>query len=173
MPRKEPLNIYAPSGFQQIFDQLMNLYGSWIQSDNYEFFVKELPVETGYIFTIEEMDVQTCPTAHTDSSIAYRLKSSDGRIMVYTGDTDYCESVVNLSRDADLLLAECSFPNEFERKGHLTPAKAGRIAEEAHVTKLVLTHFYPDCDRVDVAAQCMEEYGGEIVIAEDNMVLTV
>jgi ribonuclease BN (tRNA processing enzyme) len=51
--------------------------------------------------------------------------------------------------------------------GHLTPSLAGQIATRAGVKKLVLTHLYPECDAVDVSAQCRKTYQGPLVVAED------
>jgi ribonuclease BN (tRNA processing enzyme) len=78
-----------------------------------------------------------------------------------------------MGRGADLLVLECSFPNERKIQGHLTPKLAGKVAKEAEAKKLVLTHFYPPCDEADIISQCREEFSGEIVLAEDLMVLTL
>ncbi len=51
--------------------------------------------------------------------------------------------------------------------GHLTPSLAGRIATQAGVKKLVLTHFYPECEQVDIAKQCRKTYQGPLELAED------
>jgi ribonuclease BN (tRNA processing enzyme) len=53
--------------------------------------------------------------------------------------------------------------------GHLTPRMAGRLAARSGVRRLLLTHFYPPCDEVDVVALAAEEFAGEIFRAEDGM----
>ena len=50
---------------------------------------------------------------------------------------------------------------------------AGQIATQAGIGKLVLIHFYPECDRVDIDMQCRETYSGELVLAEDLMRLKI
>jgi len=47
------------------------------------------------------------------------------------------------------------------------------IATRASVGKLVLTHFYPECDNVDMAAQCRKTWSGPLALAEDLMTITV
>ncbi len=74
-----------------------------------------------------------------------------------------------LGRDADLLIADCSMPDEAKIEGHLTPGLAGELAAAGGVKLLVLSHFYPACDGVDVVAQCRRHYAGPIVCAEDLM----
>jgi ribonuclease BN (tRNA processing enzyme) len=38
---------------------------------------------------------------------------------------------------------------------------------------LLLTHFYPPCDAVDVVAMAAQEFSGEILRAEDGLSLSV
>jgi ribonuclease BN (tRNA processing enzyme) len=78
---------------------------------------------------------------------------------------------VGLAQGADLLVLECS--NPFKVPGHLTPAEAGRLAARAGVKRLLLTHFYPPCDEVDVVALAAQEFDGEIIRAEDGLRLEI
>jgi ribonuclease BN (tRNA processing enzyme) len=57
--------------------------------------------------------------------------------------------------------------------GHLVPSEAGTIAQQARVKKLVLTHFYPPSDEVDVAEQASRTFSGEVIRAADLMVIHV
>jgi len=117
--------------------------------------------------------VTTGPVRHSPESTAFRITGPGGRSVVYSGDTEYCDSLVSLSKGADILICEAAFPDEEKTAGHLTPSEAGMIAAGASVGKLVLTHFYPVCDHVDMAAQCRKTWSGPLVLAEDLMTLTV
>ncbi len=79
------------------------------------------------------------------------------------------DHLVGLARDSDLLICESALPDEMKTRGHLTPSLAGQIAEQSRTKKLVLTHFYPECDRVDIESQCRRAYSGPLVLAEDLM----
>ena len=72
--------------------------------------------------------------------------------MVYSGDTDYSEDLIRLAQGADLLICECSLPEEMKVEGHLVPSLAGRIASEAGCRKLLLVHLYPECEGRDIRA---------------------
>jgi len=89
--------------------------------------------------------------------------------VVYSGDTDASENLITLARDADLLICESALPDELKTEGHLTPSLAGKMAQQAGVKKLVLTHFYPECDKVDIRQQCAKTFSGEIILAKDLM----
>ena len=71
------------------------------------------------------------------------------------------------------MICESALPDDKKAPGHLTPSLAGEIATAARVGKLVLTHFYPECDAVDMAAQCRKTYQGPLVLAEDLLQLEV
>ena len=44
---------------------------------------------------------------------------------------------------------------------------------QADVQRLMLTHFYPACDKIDIAAQCRRTYKGPLMLAEDLMTVIV
>jgi ribonuclease BN (tRNA processing enzyme) len=75
--------------------------------------------------------------------------------------------------DADLLICESALPDAMRVEGHLTPSLAGRIATEARVKRLLLTHFYPECDTIDVEAECRKTYNGPLLLASDLMIVDV
>ena len=110
---------------------------------------------------------------HNPESIAYRIMSADGSTVVYSGDTDYSENLIELARDADLLICESAQPDSLQVKGHLTPSAAGEMASRAGVRKLVLTHFYPDCENADLVQECRRTYNGPVILAEDLMMIEV
>ncbi|MFB6100755.1 MAG: ribonuclease Z [Candidatus Nanohalobium sp.] len=71
------------------------------------------------------------------------VKEVPGRKVVYSGDTEKCQNMIDNSKDADLLIHEATCLNEIieDRHGHTSAKQAGEIAKEADVEDLVLTHF--------------------------------
>ncbi|MBW2620876.1 MAG: MBL fold metallo-hydrolase [Deltaproteobacteria bacterium] len=167
--RKIPLTLMAGRGFAKFYDNLKNVYGHWIELAPGLLNIVEFD-NTGYdIREFDDFKVESLPVEHNPESIAFRITSSGGTSMVYSGDTDFSENLVTLSKDADLLICESALPDELKVKGHLTPSLAGEIADRANVRKLVLTHFYPECDQVDIEKQCRKTYSGPLLLAEDLM----
>ncbi len=72
---------------------------------------------------------------------------------------------------ADILICESAMPDGFHLPGHLTPSLAGKTAAKARVRHLVLTHFYPECDGVDMAAQARNAFDGPVILARDLLLL--
>jgi len=68
-----------------------------------------------------------------------------GLKVVYSGDTAYCETLVELARGADLLIHECTFDDGAADKAaerlHATPSVAAEVALRAGARRLVLTHI--------------------------------
>ncbi len=167
--RKIPLTLMAGKGFATFYDNLKNVYGHWIELAPDLLTIVELD-NTGYdMREFDDFKVESFPVEHNPESIAYRITSPGGISTVYSGDTDFSENLVTLSKDADLLICESALPDELKVKGHLTPSLAGEIADRANVRKLVLTHFYPECDHVDIKKECRKTYSGPLLLAEDLM----
>jgi ribonuclease BN (tRNA processing enzyme) len=110
---------------------------------------------------------------HRPESLAYRIESANAFSMVYSGDTDACDSLPELAREADLFVCESALPDALKVSGHLTPALAGRYAQQARVKQLVLTHLYPECDQVDIVEQARRHYKGPVLAAKDLMTFEI
>ncbi|MGD9269010.1 MAG: MBL fold metallo-hydrolase [Desulfobacterales bacterium] len=171
--RKSPLTVGGGRGLLNFYEGLQNVYGQWIELAPGLLEIIEFDNKNADAITFEEFSVYTAPVKHNEESIAFRIASTDGYSVVYTGDTDYCESIINLAKDADLLICECALPDKLRVPGHLTPSLAGELATKAGVGNLVLTHFYPECDQADIAAECRKSYDGQLILAEDLMELEI
>ena len=167
--RNIPLTLMAGKGFEKFYDDLINVYGHWIELAPGLLTIVELDNTSYDMRVFDDFKVESLPVDHNPESIAYRITNSDGISIVYSGDTDVSENLVTLSKDADLLICESALPDELKVKGHLTPSLAGEIADRANVRKLVLTHFYPECDQVDIEKECRKTYSGPLLLAEDLM----
>jgi ribonuclease BN (tRNA processing enzyme) len=78
---------------------------------------------------------------------------------------------VDLARGADVFVCEAATPDGQKLDGHLTPALAAGYAARAGCRQLVLTHFYPPCEGVDLKAQAAARFAGDIVLARDLQTL--
>lgn len=171
--REIPLTIVAGKGFSQFYNGLKRVYGNWIELAPTLFNFAELDNNSFNTYKADTFTVESLPVEHNDESIAYRITSPGGASAVYSGDTDFTDNLITLSVNADLLICESAFPDALKVRGHLTPSLAGKIAAHAKVKKLVLTHFYPECDHADIEKECRKAYNGPLILAEDLMKLEI
>lgn len=164
-PRTEPAVLVGPPGIQSLIERLAAAYGAWVNTPDYPFTVLELA--PGATLSVGDLSLSAFKVPHTDESVAYSVESA-GRRMVYTGDTAFDEELGGWAHDSDVLLAECSLPAEMALPTHLTPQECGALARLAAPRRLVLTHFYPPVERVDIAGIVGETFAGEVVLAEDG-----
>ncbi len=95
--------------------------------------------------------------------------------IVYTGDTAPCRTIVDLSRNADILIHEATYAadmsDEAIERRHSSSIHAAIIAKQAGVKKLILTHISPryrgyDARRIEAEARSIFP---ETVLAWDLM----
>lgn len=118
--------------------------------------VEDEPVQFG------SLTVQPRLVCHPTESFGLRITDATGAILVYSGDTGYCDGVIDLARGADVLLCEASWTHEPNRPPnlHLSGTEAGRVAAAAGVGELLLTHIPPWTSREDVITEAKAEFGG-------------
>ena len=105
-------------------------------------------VGPGKVYTAKNWEVYAAPGEHVQpylDSLAYRFETPDGSI-VFTGDTQPCDSVTNLANNADMMLCMCwdeqSVMDETgESSGQCGTEGAAAMAQEAGVKRLVLVHI--------------------------------
>lgn len=102
-----------------------------------------------------------------------------GRRLVVTGDTRPCAGTLEAARAADVLVHDCTFGDpeqaRAEETKHTTAREAARVAREAGVGHLVLTHLSTRYDRAwePLVEQARGEFEGELSVAHDGLVLEV
>ncbi|OIP60911.1 MAG: MBL fold metallo-hydrolase [Nitrospirae bacterium CG_4_9_14_3_um_filter_53_35] len=168
--REKTLQILGCRGLIKQIKQLQKIYGNWISPQGFSLNIHEMGKDEA---VLGDLRISAVRVRHTEHSVGFRLTSRSGGVLAYSGDSDVCPGLVELVRDADLAIVESSFPDGQKCPGHLTPAEAGKTAREAGVKRIVLTHLYPECEGVDLAAQCRRFYQGEVWVAKDMMALDI
>ena len=164
--RADPLVVLGPVGTVQLFKRLADALGGWVTNPGYPLAVLDLhPGEPFPLGADVALDVHRTP--HTEESVALGIAAPDGRL-VYTGDTGPSDELSDWAKGCDLLLAECSLPDALAIDTHLTPRRAGALAQRAGAKRLVLTHLYPPVEQVDIVAEAASVYGGPIAVARDG-----
>ncbi len=93
--------------------------------------------------------------------------SKKGACLVHVGDSGRTDNLVDVARDADMLVIEATYlrpeSDMARRFGHLTAAQAARLARDAGVHRLVLTHVSRRYREVQIVEEARSVFPGAIV----------
>ncbi len=171
LPREAQLDVCGPVGTAQLFETWAAAYGPWILEPGFTVSISEMRPDVA--LELEDFAVRGAETPHTPESLAFRFETA-AAVLGYTGDTGPSEALAEFFRGVDLLLSECSLPDELVGDNHLSPAHLARMATAAEVSRLAVTHVYPQLRQLDVPELIRAAgYVGEIVMADDGLELAV
>lgn len=170
--RNHELNLYGPASFKKFVKLLGQAFGSWLISPEFPLNIHELKSDQ---LEFPFGQIKTAPMNHSKAAIGYRIYAKGEGTIVYSGDTDYCHEIIELAQHADVLILECSFPDDHKVDGHLTPTEAAHIACESGCHHLVLTHLYPPFEKTEreIVAQCSKIFDGKVSIARDFLKINI
>lgn len=118
--------------------------------------------------TIGSMVITAVETIHSIQCYAYRISGDDWTVTI-SGDTEASPSVAELADGSDILIHDCSFPDEVTLSNHPTPSSLAAVVAPISVPTLVLSHFYPMAagNEAAMSATIQESIEGEVVIGTD------
>lgn len=169
-PRSEPLTLVGPEGTAHLLERLAAAFGSHMARPDFPVHVQE--ARHGDVVPLgDETLVHVHRTPHTDASVAYRIEAG-GAALAYTGDTDYDDGLASFLAGVDLLVTECSLPDDGHMEGHLTPSRLGVLAADARPRRLLVSHVYPQLDHQDVPALLAAAgWTGDTIRSRDGLIL--
>ena len=168
-PRSAPLQIVGPVGTLRLISAFAEVFGNGLLSLGFPISVHEMP-PGAEVALGDDVRLRCVKVPHTDESVAYSVERGRRRI-VYTGDTGPDTALGQWAHGCDLLLTECSLPESMAMATHLTPAQCGALGAAAQPGALVLTHFYPPVEAVDIRGEVGAQFGGTVVLATDGWTL--
>lgn len=202
-----PLHVYGPEGTQGMIDGFLAAlrrdigfriahHGEKLHPDGIKVEVTEIPAtpaprqfaEIGSL-RLESFEVHHFPVA---PALGFRA-SYDGRSVVFSGDTTMCDSLLEASRGADMLVCEALNLPMLQRtidglkqaaplqagnledvpSYHISTPEVAMLAEDAGVGELVLTHLLPSIKNDEAMTQAFvagmsDLYSGNITVAHDT-----
>jgi len=209
--RTQPINVYGPPSTEDLVKAAVQYFsisaeirmadGGRSAPLSQVFFGHD--VRPGTVYQDANVKVTAAETTHFEfhteaaakyKSYAYRFETPD-RVVVFTGDTGPNDALINLAKDADLLVSEANSvqarmqgliksgqwqamtPAEqagIKRQmtqGHLSTDDVGKMAERARVKTVVLTHLTakPDDDYTSWANEVKKYFSGQVLVAKDLM----
>jgi len=164
--RSRPLVIAGPQGIEIKLKLLMEALFENSSKTEQKFELSVIALKPEETRSFGSVKVTPYPVVHGESGgpfLAYRIEA-EGRIITYSADTEWTETLIPAARDADLFIAE-AYTWDRNVKNHLSLATLEAHLPELRPKRLVLTHMSDDMlGRLDAI---------EHMTASDGMILEV
>ena len=190
------IDAYGPTGMSSMADSFFNYLKFDIdtrivdegRTDPRKLITTHEIEKPGVVLVNDDVKVSACLVRHPPikQAYAYRFDAKD-RSVVISGDTAYAPELAEFAKDADVLVHEVMYlpgieallrrlPNATRLREHLMaahtlPEDVGKIAAQANVKTLVLSHFVPGDDASITDEQWAEgvrkNFKGRIIVGKD------
>jgi ribonuclease BN (tRNA processing enzyme) len=149
--RTRPLVIAGPEGIETRLTQAMEVMFEHSSRTKQRFDLSVVALKPGEPRAFGAVNVTPFPVVHGDSGgpfLAYRIEA-EGRVIAYSADTEWAETLIPAARDADLFIAEAYFYDRIV-KNHLSLKTLEAHLPEIKPKRLILTHMSDDMlERLD------------------------
>lgn len=197
--RTEEINIYGPPPTVGSFEAILAGYSDDIEKRTastgrppFRPLVKAHDIGTpGEVIIDGDLQISCAFVDHPPFEIALGFRiDHEGKSVVISGDTAPCESLIDLARDANVLIHEVVHPSAMAqleegtnasaiathmKKNHTMLEDVGDIAQRAGVETLVLSHLVPHngVSTEEWTQPVAETFNGKIIVGEDLLELVV
>ena len=169
MPR---VPVYGPRGVQMRIEEMCGISDGSSMQGPFTFSA----FTSGQQVAIGPLTLTPTRVRHSVEAYALQVNGPSSQVdrlgqpasLVYTGDTDFCQDLVEAARHADVLLAEAAFVegrDDAIEGLHLTGKRAGSVASFAQVKSLLLTHIPVWNDPQEALAEARQTYDGHLELA--------
>lgn len=152
--RSSPLTIVGPRGTGAALNQSMESAFHGSSGTTFKFPLEIIELVPGQARTIDGLDVTPQQVVHGPEGgpyLAYRI-GVGRRVIAYTGDTEWTDTLIEAGREADLLIAEAYYLDRQVRY-HLDLATLERHLPAMQPRRIILTHLSSEMlERVDEVA---------------------
>lgn len=161
--------IYGPNGIKNFTKKLSHVYQLYAFENWSEIKYENLrkKIRLGNIIV---KAFKTKHTAFDVSAKAYSLRFEfEGKSFVFSGDSVKDVGVEKASKNANLFICDASYLKGKANQAHMDTWEIGEIAKASNVEKVILTHFYPNTEGVDMVSEVKEKFSGEVISGQDLM----
>ncbi|MFH1506749.1 MAG: MBL fold metallo-hydrolase [archaeon] len=116
----------------------------------------------------------TCTEHHDPKAIGFKFYGPK-YVIGYTGDTDYCEDLIEDHKDASILIACCKTPLGVKEKGHLNVEDVIKLAKKCKPKLIIITHFgikMIEADPMQQAREIQKATQIQTIAAKDGLVVS-
>ena len=142
LKRERPLTIAGPPGLKTRFPELMENAYPGAMSAPLRFPLTLQDLDIGKRNTVGAVQVTPSHVLHDDRAgpcLGFRLEA-EGKIIAYSGDTEWTDALIALGREADLFVCE-AYMRDKPVKSHMVLSALERRLGQIRPKRLILTHM--------------------------------
>ncbi|WP_249870151.1 MBL fold metallo-hydrolase [Oceanobacillus saliphilus] len=156
-------------------EKVLPIYGHTKDEKEFETlnhqYTKALPYNPEQELQVGPFTIQFLETVHPVP--CYGMRITDGEsVIVYTADTSYKDEWSRFAENANLLITDCNYyaGQDGSNAGHMNSEEGAKIARDAGVETLILSHLpqYGELDQL--AEEAAEYFKGTIRLAQEGLV---
>jgi ribonuclease BN (tRNA processing enzyme) len=143
--RTRPLVVAGPEGIETRLPQVMEALFENSSRTKQKFDLSVVALKPEQTRAFGAVNVTPFPVVHGSSGgpfLAYRIEA-EGRVIAYSADTEWTETLIPLARAADLFIAEAYYYDKVV-KNHLSLTTLEAHLPEIEPKRLILTHMSDD-----------------------------
>lgn len=144
--RQNPLTIAGPTGLAARLPEAMDIFFPGLSKIKQKFEIKIIELTPGASNAINGLSVTPYVVSpwHVRNSPSLALRIDiDGRILTYSGDSDWCSELAEAAFEADVFVCEAYF-YEKQIKYHINLKTLEEHIPELYCKRLILTHMHED-----------------------------
>jgi ribonuclease BN (tRNA processing enzyme) len=143
--RERPLTVAGPVGIGKRIDDSLEAAFPGAVAHGHKFALNVIELEVGASTKIDDgLSVVAFDAVHPSGTPTLSLRlECDGRVIAYSGDTEWTEALPEVSREADLFVCECYWVKPVHRY-HIDLQTVREKMPTLSAKKTVLTHMSDD-----------------------------
>jgi ribonuclease BN (tRNA processing enzyme) len=157
--RETPLTVAGPPGTRDRLTAAMDVLFPGSSTVARRFRTDVVELVPGLPTAIGALTVTGFPVEHASGAPSYALRvERAGRTVAYSGDTEWCDGLVDAARNADLFVCE-AYTFERRIRYHLDHATLARHLDQIRARRVILTHLGPEmlARRDEAVAECASD----------------
>lgn len=162
--RQQPMIVVGQQGTRMRVQQ--NFLSHFENLQNLGFPIEFAEVEPGGVWKHGDYIFRFAAGKHTIANLGVRIEDSQGKALVYSGDTEPCQELATLSTGADMLVHDC-YSVDASRWGHTSARDLAQQIEAYGVKKLVPIHFQKDAEREKILRTLENSFRGRVTLPEE------
>ncbi len=163
--RRRPLTVVTPRGGEKRTRDLMEQLYPGTSGAMAEIDLRFVDYEAYQELDLDSLRLTPYPVIHSDAACSHGLRITvDGRVIGFSGDTEWTDELVSIADGAHLMICECNF-FESQIPGHLDYRTLEQHIDELNAGRIILNHLGEE-----MLAR-LEQV--EVTCAQDGMQVTV